>query len=444
MGEHCLRVEGNDFDFSVGIIVRKEAAARRKAVVGVRNGELDGLDTNLENVSGLSSLDIDGAGQDVPARAAVFHLIENISEGLLDLISGDTCFGEAFWAGREKRLNLHGIARVNSQYWRGACGVVTPSDGFWSWLELVSGVRSRFWARLSQRGATAHKNQKNNCEDLHRNSTSEGRVIAAEFTTSLCKSQRGSGRAKGRPFQFGTAHKGGTYVSLIWEKPYEANDATALSGFAIRGLRREELFGLALFLQCPPYMRKGQICVGMLLVLVFLSRTQTAKAQEKEADSSEYEAQSQYLRSFVEFVNWPSKAEQGVHPTINFCILGSDPYGKLLDEAILGHSFGGRQGVIVRGRYLADLGACDVLFIGKSEQKTEDKILKKLRDKNVLTIAETEGFAARGGVIQFVWQKDHLGFLINEDAANRAGLKISASLLALAQIVHDQPSKAAP
>lgn len=191
-------------------------------------------------------------------------------------------------------------------------------------------------------------------------------------------------------------------------------------------------------------MRIGQVCIGVLLALALVNRPRTARQQEKEANR-EYQAQSQYLRSFVEFVDWPAKATQeGVHPTINFCILGSDPYGKLLDGAILGQSFGGRQGVVVRGQHLADLGVCDVLFVGKSEEKKEDKILDKLHNKNVLTIADMEGFAARGGVIQFVWQNDHLGFLINVDAASRAGLKINASLLALAQIVHDQPARAAP
>lgn len=190
-------------------------------------------------------------------------------------------------------------------------------------------------------------------------------------------------------------------------------------------------------------MRMGRVCPGVLLMLLVAIGPRAVSAQKSEGNAGDYEAQSQYLRSFVEFVNWPEKtAQQGHRPTINFCILGNDPYGKLLDNAILGHSFGGRQGVIVRGQHLVDLGVCDVLFIGKSEEKKEDKILEKLRKKDVLTIADTEGFAARGGIIQFVWEKDHLGFLINVDAADRAGLKISASLLALAQIVHDGPAKA--
>lgn len=170
-----------------------------------------------------------------------------------------------------------------------------------------------------------------------------------------------------------------------------------------------------------------------------------ATAQKGDGAPDEYRAQSQYMRSFVEFVDWPDDPpKQGPRSTINFCVLGSDPYGKLLDNAILGHSFGNRHGVIVRSRHLEDMGVCDVLFIGKSEEKREEQILRKLRDQNVLTIGDASDFAARGGIIQFVWQNDHLGFLINVDAANRAGLKINASLLALAQIVHDGSPQARP
>lgn len=183
-----------------------------------------------------------------------------------------------------------------------------------------------------------------------------------------------------------------------------------------------------------------------IVAAVLLGACQGAICAQKSGDDAEgYKTQAEYMRSFVEFVNWPSEfAEKGAGPTINFCILGSDPYGKLLDSTILGHSFGDRRGVIVRGRRLEDLGVCKVLFIGKSEEKSEDKILQKLRGKDVLTISDTSGFAARGGMIQFVREKDHIGFLINVDAASRAGLKIGASLLALAQIVHDAPAKGAP
>ena len=44
-------------------------------------------------------------------------------------------------------------------------------------------------------------------------------------------------------------------------------------------------------------------------------------------------------------------------------------------------------------------------------------------------------FAARGGIIQFAIEDQHVRFDINLEAASRAGLKISSKLLSVAKVV---------
>jgi hypothetical protein len=157
-------------------------------------------------------------------------------------------------------------------------------------------------------------------------------------------------------------------------------------------------------------------------------------------DHDDYRVESEYLLRFADFTEWPA-SEESKHPTINVCVLGRDPYGELLDKALLGHPVGGRRTVIVRGQRLQDFGRCDVLFISSSQSKNESKIVNRVRNSGVLTIGDSADFAARGGIIQFVKEEGRIHFLINVDAARRAGLKINASLLALAQIVHDEAVK---
>lgn len=68
--------------------------------------------------------------------------------------------------------------------------------------------------------------------------------------------------------------------------------------------------------------------------------------------------------------------------------------------------------------------------------------MRHLRDKDVLTVGNTDDFAPGGGIIQFtINHQGRVGFLVNRDAAERAGLRIRASLLALAKIVRDDPGK---
>jgi hypothetical protein len=44
-------------------------------------------------------------------------------------------------------------------------------------------------------------------------------------------------------------------------------------------------------------------------------------------------------------------------------------------------------------------------------------------------------------MIEFQSEQDHVGFAINPDAAGRASLTVSSKLLAIAQIVHDDPGR---
>ncbi len=57
------------------------------------------------------------------------------------------------------------------------------------------------------------------------------------------------------------------------------------------------------------------------------------------------------------------------------------------------------------------------------------------KNTSVLTIAETPGFARRGGVINFTLEDSKVRFEVNVDAAQQVGLNISSRLLSLAKIV---------
>ena len=58
--------------------------------------------------------------------------------------------------------------------------------------------------------------------------------------------------------------------------------------------------------------------------------------------------------------------------------------------------------------------------------------LQDLRGPPVLTVADTAGFLDHGGIINFVLEGSKVRFEINQEAAERAGIKISSKLLRLA------------
>jgi len=182
--------------------------------------------------------------------------------------------------------------------------------------------------------------------------------------------------------------------------------------------------------------KPAAICLVAALAFSFaLAYSASLFAQAKPP--TEYEIKAAFLYNFAKFVEWPSNAFKGPKQPLNICVFGRDPFGRALDDALLGKAIGDHPTALAHAHQLPELAGCHVVFVSAAETPRLAEILGNLRGHNVLVVGETEGFASSGGVIQFVLDENRVRFAINPDAANRAGLKVSSKLLALAIIVHD-------
>ena len=151
---------------------------------------------------------------------------------------------------------------------------------------------------------------------------------------------------------------------------------------------------------------------------------------------SEYQIKAVFLYNFAKFVEWPS--DPGGNPgPISICVLGDDPFGGTLDEAIKGKTVNGRELVARRYKQVKETTTCQIVFISSSDKKVLRSILERLIRPGALTVGETEGFAQLGGVINLTLEDNRVHIEVNVDAAERARLKISSKLLNLAKIVRD-------
>jgi hypothetical protein len=156
-------------------------------------------------------------------------------------------------------------------------------------------------------------------------------------------------------------------------------------------------------------------------------------ARGAEPVAEEYQVKGAFLLNFTKFVNWPPQVFQGPGDPIAICILGEDPFGPLLDRAARETVVGTRT---VSVRQIADgqqASQCQIVFVGASERKRWRTSLDALRGRSVLTVGESEGFLASGGVVNFKLEGERVRIEISTAAADRAGLHISAKLLNLAQ-----------
>lgn len=174
-----------------------------------------------------------------------------------------------------------------------------------------------------------------------------------------------------------------------------------------------------------------------LWISVALCMPAVSFAAQVDADL-EHQVKAAMLLNFAKFVDWPKPG-----PQLSICLLGSDPFGPILDRAIEGKAVNGRSFVIRRGIRPSEAAGCDVAYVGPSESKKAAEILSALSGKPVLTVSDIPRFADGGGVIGLVEQNGRIAFEVNLRSAQAGGLTIRSQMLKLARVV-DAPARGAP
>lgn len=163
--------------------------------------------------------------------------------------------------------------------------------------------------------------------------------------------------------------------------------------------------------------RRMQFCVFSLVCLLFLAAATPSWAQA--SPSVEYQVKAAFLLNFARFVRWPSEAFQNDKSSIILCVFRHDPFGSGLDDVIRGRSISNREVLVRRINELADLKSCYLVFVSGLEDTHLPQILDGLKTESALVVGEAEGFAERGGGIQFFLENNRLRFAVNVDAVHR-------------------------
>ena len=177
--------------------------------------------------------------------------------------------------------------------------------------------------------------------------------------------------------------------------------------------------------------RWGQ-CVLLTFLLSYGASAQTI---------DEYQVKAAFLYNFAKFVEWPALTFKTDKDPLRICVLGQDPFGSALGDAVGGKTVLGRPFVLTEISSAGQLTDCQILFISSSERKHLRSIFAELRTTGILTVGETDGFAAEGGIVNFKLSDGRVHLEINIEAAGQAKLRINSSVLSLAQIVKTGPQR---
>ncbi len=168
----------------------------------------------------------------------------------------------------------------------------------------------------------------------------------------------------------------------------------------------------------------------MALLAVFCLAGVPGAARAADGDSLEYAVKAAYLTKFGIYVEWPAVAFPSPGAALNLCIVGDDPFGAALDNAVEGQRIDKHPIVVRRLKTVARDSGCHILYLGVSDAARANQILEAVRGTAVLTVGDARG--AGGGIITFLVKDNRVRFNVDEEAANQNGLVISSKLLSLA------------
>lgn len=172
-------------------------------------------------------------------------------------------------------------------------------------------------------------------------------------------------------------------------------------------------------------------CAALLLaILVGISISSPVLAKR----TLEYAVKATYLYKLAPFVQWPDSAFASPTSALVICVVGEDPFGALLDQAVADQAVAGRPIAVRRYEIIGSDSGCHVIYAVGSEAQTAADILAVVSGEPVLTVTDdaADDPSRAAGIVHFVISRNRVRFHIDDLAAARNGIVISSKLLTLA------------
>jgi hypothetical protein len=175
--------------------------------------------------------------------------------------------------------------------------------------------------------------------------------------------------------------------------------------------------------------------VRTLAVLVFVVlAVGSPTAGEAAQAPSEAQVKAAFIINFARLSTWPDLAPGA---SISICTVGDEEVATELAKNVSNEG-DKAPGLTVRRPITSDQWkACQVLFLGRAAGKELSNGIPAAVSASVLTVSDNEGFASKGGVIEFAREDSRLRFVVNMDELRKSRVVLSSRVLSLARIIGD-------
>lgn len=170
-----------------------------------------------------------------------------------------------------------------------------------------------------------------------------------------------------------------------------------------------------------------------LLLILFLAWGVWSGYAETRGEFSPAERKAAVLGKLPAYIGWARRPETASTPII-IGVLGTDPFGGILEKLIAESRIDGRPLQVRYFRPEDKVQDCDLLFVPANQQTRWLELRKQGQAEGVLTIGDSDDFLKLGGMIRIV-QSRRYKLEIDLSKARSAGLTISSKLLEISVVV---------
>lgn len=150
----------------------------------------------------------------------------------------------------------------------------------------------------------------------------------------------------------------------------------------------------------------------------------------QDASYSEDAVKAAYLHRFAAYVEWSPEAAATSEFIIG--VVGSEGVLGQLDRLLPAINVGGRPAGAHAVEKMADVEDLSILYIAPGRLESSRRLIAAAASHGALIVTDDANGLSAGGVINFVRVGRNVRFEVSQPAADRAGLKIDAALLAVA------------
>jgi hypothetical protein len=155
------------------------------------------------------------------------------------------------------------------------------------------------------------------------------------------------------------------------------------------------------------------------------------------AQSNEYILKAVALEKIAMFITWPGETDKTIHSQdFVIAVLANKKFGNILEDIYRDKKIKDKPVSIIQITTIDELIQCDILFIPSIKTNELQHVLDGLKEKPILTISDTEGFAESGCFINFYEFENKLRFEINQKAMLNTGFSIDFRLLRVSKVIN--------